>query len=71
MKLHYDSENDSLYIDLSSKKSADSKEVGEGIVLDFDRGGNIVGIDIEHASTRIDLKTLELDSLPERKLKIA
>ncbi len=36
MKLNYYPETDSLYIDLSSKISAESLEISEGIVLDYD-----------------------------------
>ena len=39
MKLHYYSETDLLYIDLSSKTSAQSVEISEGIVLDYDEEG--------------------------------
>ena len=45
MKLNYYPETDSLYIDLSEKPSAESVEVSEGIVLDYDAEGNLVGID--------------------------
>ena len=64
MKLHYDVETDSLYIDLSSNPSADSKEIADGLVIDFDESGNIVGIDIDHASKKLDLKSIEIESLP-------
>lgn len=64
MKLHYYPETDSLYIDLNSRPSADSREIAEGLVADFDADGNVVGIDIEHASRKLDLKTLEAVSLP-------
>jgi len=63
MKLNYYKETDSLYIDLSNKTSKDSKEVSPGVVLDFDDKGNIVGIDIDHASKLLDLTKLET-SLP-------
>ena len=61
---HYYPETDSLYINLSSKKSAQSDEVSEKIVLDFDIDGNLVGIDIDHASSKVDLTQLTIDSLP-------
>ena len=64
MKLHYYPETDSLYIDLNSRPSADSREIAEGLVADFDAEGNVVGIDIDHASQKLDLKTLEAVSLP-------
>lgn len=64
MKLHYYPETDSLYIDLNSRPSADSREIAEGLVADFDAEGNVVGIDIDHASEKLDLKTLEAIALP-------
>ncbi len=64
MKLNYYPETDSLYIDLSEKESAESREVSEGIVLDYDAEGNLVGIDIDNASTKIQLKELILSRLP-------
>jgi uncharacterized protein YuzE len=64
MKLHYYAETDSLYIDLNSRPSADSREIADGLVIDFDAQGNIVGIDIDRASQKLDLKTLEIVSLP-------
>jgi uncharacterized protein YuzE len=41
------------------------------VVADFDTEGNIVGLDIEHASKRLDLRTLETESLPALAVKIA
>lgn len=64
MKLNYYPETDSLYIDLSGKKSAESKEISEGVVLDYDVEGNLVGIDIDNASKKIQLKELILSRLP-------
>lgn len=64
MRLDYFPDTDSLYIDLSDTPSAESREVSEGVVLDYDAGGNLVGIDIDHASRKIDLTTLTLSRLP-------
>ena len=64
MKLHYYPETDSLYIDLSAKPSTDSREIAQGLVVDFDSNGNVVGIDIDHASQKLDLKTVKTVSLP-------
>ena len=58
MKLNYYPETDSLYIDLSSKPSAKSQEVSEGVMLDYDAEGNLVGIDIDNASRKLDLREL-------------
>ncbi len=64
MKLNYDGETDSLYIDLSSRPSVDSREIQDGVVIDVDAKGKIVGIDIQHASEIMDLATIETNSLP-------
>ena len=71
MKLHYYPETDSLYIDLNSRPSADSREIADGLVIDLDAEGNIVGIDIDHASQKLDLQTLEAVSLPALATKLA
>ncbi len=64
MKLNYYEDTDSLYIDLASKPSAESREISEGIVLDYDAEGNLTGIDIDNASKKIDLKEVILSKLP-------
>jgi len=64
MKLIYYPDTDSLYIDLSSKTSVDSREISPGIILDYDSEGNLVGIDIDNASKKIDLKDLTLSHIP-------
>ncbi len=71
MKLHYSPDTDSLYIDLKHVPGVDSRELADGVVPDFDEQGHIVGLDIQEASNRLDLSTLETDSLPAVKLKIA
>lgn len=70
MKLSYYPETDSLYIDLSPKPSVDSREVTEGVILDYDNEGNLTGIDIDKASTKLDLKELIIDKLPSEIHKI-
>jgi uncharacterized protein YuzE len=64
MKLTYYPDTDSLYIDLSEQPSVESQEISEGIVLDYDASGNLVGIDIDNASKKVQLKELTLSKLP-------
>ncbi len=64
MKINYYPETDSLYIDLSHKPSVDSREVSDGVVLDYDEAGNRVGIDIDQASTKLDIREIVLGRLP-------
>ena len=64
MKLTYYPDTDSLYIDLSEQPSTDSQEVAGGLVLDYDASGNLIGIDIDNASQKVQLKELTLSKLP-------
>ncbi len=70
MKFNYYSDTDSLYIDLSERPSADSMEVASGVVLDFDADGKLVGIDIDNASTIVDLSRLEAEALPVSSISV-
>ena len=64
MKLNYHPETDSLYIDLAEQPGVDSREVSEGIVLDYDAKGTLVGIDIDNASRKVELGRLVLTGMP-------
>jgi uncharacterized protein YuzE len=64
MKLNYFPDTDSLYIDLAQRPSVESREVSEGVVLDYDGEGNLVGIDIDHASRKLDLGELVTSHIP-------
>jgi uncharacterized protein YuzE len=64
MKVNYYPDTDSLYIDLSDHPSVESREVSEGVVLDYDEAGNLVGIDIDNASAKVQLDRLILSRLP-------
>lgn len=64
MIFQYDRETDMLYIKLVDRPSTESEEVAPSIVLDFDGHNQVVGIEIENASTFIDLSRLEVSALP-------
>ncbi len=57
-------EADSLYIELTSAPGAEAREIVEGLVVDFDANGNVVGLDIDHASRKLDLSRIETIALP-------
>ena len=65
MKLHYYPETDSLYIELSSAPGSQAREIVEGLVVDLDADGNVVGFDIDHASRKLDLSKIETIALPQ------
>ena len=64
MKLNYHPDTDSLYIDLCARPSAESRAVSEGVVLDYDEDGSLVGIDIDNASKKLDLSELVTSHIP-------
>lgn len=71
MKLHYDPTTDSLYVELADSPSVESKEIAQGVVVDYDAKGDVVGIDIERASGKTNLNVLETAGLPTRKSRVA
>lgn len=71
MKLHYYAETDSLYIDLADGAGVETREVVAGINVDIDANGAVVRIDIDGASSKLDLSTLETEGLPIGRMKAA
>ncbi|MCC6155418.1 MAG: DUF2283 domain-containing protein [Candidatus Hydrogenedentes bacterium] len=64
MKLHYYPETDSLYIELKDVPGTQTREIVEGLVVDLDANGDVVGFDIDHASGKLDLSKIETVALP-------
>jgi uncharacterized protein YuzE len=63
MKLNYYEQTDSLYIDLSNKQSVRSREISEGIILDYDTNDDLVGIDIDNASKKLNIEQFTINRL--------
>ena len=70
MKLHYYPETDSLYVEFKAGPGAETPEVSGGLNVDLDAAGEVVGFDIDHASRRLDLSTLETEALPLRTTRV-
>lgn len=62
--LQYYPDTDMLYIKLKEGVSTESEEVAPGIVFDFDERNQVIGIEVEDASTFTDLSSLEVLALP-------
>ena len=54
MKVVYDQENDVLRILFSATAIEESDEGKPGVILDYDRDGNIVGLEVLDASKRVE-----------------
>jgi uncharacterized protein YuzE len=65
MKLHYYPETDSLYIELKDTPGAETREITSGLVADLDANGDVVGLDIDNASRKLDLSKVETIALPQ------
>lgn len=69
MKLHYYPETDSLYVEFKARPGTETIEIIEGLNVDIDADGEVVGFDIDRASRRLDLSTLETEALPLHRIK--
>ncbi|MBI4232973.1 MAG: DUF2283 domain-containing protein [Chloroflexi bacterium] len=73
MKIEYDKEVDALYILLRDVKPADTMDVEEGVTIDLDEEGHIVGIEILDATERLGLTSLlnvSIENMPLDKVPL-
>lgn len=63
MKIQYFPETDTLSIRLNDRPSIESEEISPDVVIDFDAAGDVVGLEIDLASAKVDLKNLDLKGL--------
>ncbi len=54
MRVRVDQGADAVYLNLTDRPIKDSEEVADGIVVDYDAEGRIVGVEILDASKRTD-----------------
>ena len=69
MKLQYYPDTDSLYVELKPIPGVETREISDGLIVDLDADGQVVGFDRDHAARRRDLATLETEALPLRSTK--
>ena len=58
MKIEYDKEVDALYIRLQEKYVNRTVEIEDGINIDFDKSGKLIGIEILDATERYSLSDI-------------
>ena len=58
MRINYDQQADAMYIRFSEAKYHQSDEVKEGIILDFDKSGKIIGMEVLDVSERLPQKSM-------------
>ena len=67
MKIQYDDEADALFIMLKEDaQPVDARDIGTGVVADFDEQGHIVGLEVLYAAEKLGLEsilTVTLDTM--------
>lgn len=62
MYIEHSHEADALYIRLREAEIADSDEIAEDFILDYDKNGELVGIEILSISEKADMEELVIQS---------
>ena len=73
MKIEYDKEVDALYILLTNAKPVDTMDVEDGVTIDLDDQGHIVGMEVLDATDRLGLESLlnvSIENMPLEKVPL-
>lgn len=60
MRLKVDKENDALYLRLDEAEIVESEEIRPGVILDFDKDNNVIGVEILSLSIRVSPEKLRV-----------
>lgn len=72
MKIEYSKEADAIYVYFREEYVAKSKEIEDGVVIDFDKNGQIIGIEVLDVSQRFslsDIVNVSIENLPVEAVK--
>ena len=67
MRLTYDPEADALYIELKAVTPVDSRDLEDGVTVDLDEAGRVIGIELLDVQKRLGpdaLAHISIDCLP-------
>jgi uncharacterized protein YuzE len=67
MKIEYDKEADAIYIQIQEKEVTTSREIEEGVIIDFDDEKKVIGFEVLNASEKFNLKdigTINIEKFP-------
>lgn len=53
MKISYDPKTDSLFLELAKGKYVRSKKISDNVVVDFDKSGKVLGVEVLAAKENI------------------
>lgn len=72
MKIEYSKEEDAIYVYFKEEYVAKSKEIEDGVVIDFDKNGQIIGIEVLDVSQRFslaDIANVSIENIPIEAVK--
>jgi uncharacterized protein YuzE len=72
MKIEYSKEADAIYVYFKEEYVAKSKEIEDGVVIDFDEKGQLIGIEVLDVSQRFklsDIVNVNIENLPVEAVK--
>lgn len=72
MKIEYSKEADALYVYFKEDYVAKSKEIEDGVVVDFDEKGQLIGIEVLDVTQRYslsDIVNVNIENLPVEAVK--
>jgi len=70
MRIQYSPDVDALYIYLRDADITESDEISKDIIADYDRDGNVVGIEILWVSEKADINQLIIQSFDKDKVMV-
>ena len=72
MKIEYSKEADAIYVYFTEMHVAKSKEIEDGVVVDFGANGQVIGIEVLDVSQRFslaDIVNVSIENLPVEAVK--
>jgi uncharacterized protein YuzE len=72
MKIEYSKEADAIYVYFKEDFVAKSKEIEDGVVIDFDEKGQLIGIEVLDVTQRFslsDIVNVNIENLPLEAVK--
>ena len=54
LKISYDPKHDVLYLNFSENKIIDTIEVNRGVLIDYGKNGEMIGVEMIEASSLVD-----------------
>ncbi|MEK6681740.1 MAG: DUF2283 domain-containing protein [Nitrospirota bacterium] len=72
MKIEYSKEADAIYVYFKEEYVAKSKEIEDGVIIDFDEKGQLIGIEVLDVSQRFslsDIVNVNIVNLPVEAVK--